>query len=560
MSALGFINNQPINRKIGGLVGMLLLLSAGSSFFGISKMRAIGEEMSSVQTEIIPLMELVNSVTISQLEKAVKIEKAMHLDGDGSRAQELGTEISALGQRIELNIKRGETALAGAKTGARSDDVYAVLEALEASLSNVASEHRAYQDSIDGLLGKLIEGRSLSSYETIGVIQAQEALEQNLRQLTVGVGELTTNAIALVKREEGAAIQAMILLGALSVVFGLLVSVLIARAITIPLRSAVAATEQLAEGDLTINFQSEATDETGQLLSAMGAMSSKISSLIRQISAATEHLSSATSDVLGVTTQTARNIETQTENLDQTSVAMNQMSLSAHDVAQHAASAASAAKQAESEAGKGRQIVDQAYASVISLSGDIENAKDSINRLHEETQNVDTILAVITSIADQTNLLALNASIEAARAGEQGRGFAVVADEVRSLANRTQKSTGDIQELINKLKNEAATSVAAMERGHSEAEVTVSLTQNAAQVLQTVTMAVDQITEMNLQIASASEEQTTVAEQVNAAISQINDSQKDNSAGAQQISIATAELAELSKQLRKQVSQFRVTS
>ena len=234
------------------------------------------------------------------------------------------------------------------------------------------------------------------------------------------------------------------------------------------------------------------------------------------------------------------------------------MSATVQEVAQSAALAEKSARQADTEASRGRCVVDQVSGSINSLATEIEDTQAVITRLDHETENVDSILDVITSIAEQTNLLALNTAIEAARAGEQGRGFAVVADEVRTLANRTQMSIAEIQQMTGRLKSQANTSVQAMKNGHAKTVVTVELSRQTEQSLTEISQAVTSINEMNVQIASAAEQQNAVTEQTNVSINRINLAAIENSAGAQQLATATEEIAQLSENLKQLVGNFKV--
>jgi len=191
------------------------------------------------------------------------------------------------------------------------------------------------------------------------------------------------------------------------------------------------------------------------------------------------------------------------------------------------------------------------------LASEVENAADVIDKLRQDSENIGTVLDVIKGIAEQTNLLALNAAIEAARAGEQGRGFAVVADEVRTLASRTQESTQEIQEMIERLQSRSSDAVNVMEQGRSRAEKTVDQAAMAGDSLDAITNSVASINEMNTLIAAASEEQSSVSEEINRNVVNINSLADDSVQGAQQTTSESEALAALAQRLQDLVSQFK---
>lgn len=231
---------------------------------------------------------------------------------------------------------------------------------------------------------------------------------------------------------------------------------------------------------------------------------------------------------------------------------------SIQEVATSAQETSVATAQAKEHALTGRGTINQASESINALANDFDNIKVTVGKLEAETENVNTILEVITNIADQTNLLALNAAIEAARAGEQGRGFAVVADEVRTLANRTQDSISEVQKTTSKLKNEAEFSTNAMEDGHKRTHSTALLSTEAVSYIEEIYSGMDTISNMNQQVASAAEEQSSVTENVNISITRVNDSAKENSTGVSMINQATEEILELSINLKSLINQFKI--
>jgi len=228
------------------------------------------------------------------------------------------------------------------------------------------------------------------------------------------------------------------------------------------------------------------------------------------------------------------------------------------EVANNAAQAATAADEANQRAGRGREVVEQVRHSIEILADKVRSGADAIKQVEQESDAIGQILDVIRGIAEQTNLLALNAAIEAARAGEQGRGFAVVADEVRTLASRTQESTSEIQAMIERLQSGTQQAVEVMEQGQTQANGSVELAQSANEVLQAITEAVHQISLMNTQIATASEEQSAVAEEINRSVISISEIAEATAEGAQRATGSSGRVAELANELKSLTAQFKL--
>ena len=244
--------------------------------------------------------------------------------------------------------------------------------------------------------------------------------------------------------------------------------------------------------------------------------------------------------------------------VDQVSAAATEMSAAVHEVARNAQNAADAARNAEQQSRQGAQVVSATINAIRQLAQEVENASDTIQTLEQETANIGAVLAVIKGIAEQTNLLALNAAIEAARAGEQGRGFAVVADEVRALAARTQDSTKDIQEMIERLQSGVQNAVKAMHAGGSQARDSVERAAGVDQALSDTGDSVQRINDMAAQIATACEEQGSVTEEIARNISDIRGLSNDAAQNSEQSTRASQHLSELASSLSLLVGRFRV--
>ncbi|WP_409525454.1 methyl-accepting chemotaxis protein [Nitrincola sp. MINF-07-Sa-05] len=551
-----------ISKKITVLITSLIFLLMLTAAFGIYKMNVIGQELKIIQTDNLPLIELVAHITEKQLEKAVLIERAMRVAGVTSSEQtvpELHRRVTELTRIIDDEIQDAEDILMAAKGRALGQKLKGEIEAIERAMLSVEQDIHSLEGVVERMMDRLEQGAEVSESDVVMLEQQQRSIEIHMEEILVSVEKMTEHTIEKVDHDEEIALKGMFWLSAFSIMIGALLGVLITRGITRPLARAVEASQRLASGDLTVKLEANSADETGQLLNAMHAMSERLLDMVSHIAAATEQLSGATNEVAAVTTQTARSIESQTEQLDQASVALNQMLSTVKLVSEHASEAATSTASADQQAKNGREIVSQVNISIQELASQIEHAQASITRLDAETNNVDRILAVITAIAEQTNLLALNAAIEAARAGTAGRGFAVVADEVRSLASKTQQSIITIQEMVGTLKSEARMCVDAMNEGYSKAGVTVKHAQQAESVLLEITGATDTISAMNVQIASTAEQQSAVTEQVSASVIQIHGAGAEISTGAQQVSVAAEELAQLSENLKRLVGQFKVS-
>jgi methyl-accepting chemotaxis protein len=244
--------------------------------------------------------------------------------------------------------------------------------------------------------------------------------------------------------------------------------------------------------------------------------------------------------------------------VDQVSTAATEMSSAVHEVARNAQNAADAARSAETQSRDGAQVVGATIHAIRQLAQEVESASATIQTLEQETANIGAVLAVIKGIAEQTNLLALNAAIEAARAGEQGRGFAVVADEVRALAARTQDSTKDIQQMIERLQTGVQNAVKAMHSGSEKARDSVERAAGVDGALSATGDSVARINDMAAQIATACEEQSAVTEEIARNISDIRDLSNEAAQTSEQSTQASARLSELSHGLEQLVGRFRV--
>ncbi|MBP5966806.1 methyl-accepting chemotaxis protein [Pseudomonas sp. NIBR-H-19] len=344
----------------------------------------------------------------------------------------------------------------------------------------------------------------------------------------------------------------------LALLVGVIAAVIITRQITRPLRETLAVVERIASGDLTQNVTITRRDELGVLQQGIARMGVTLRDLISGIRDGVTQIASAAEELSAVTEQTSAGVNSQKIETDQVATAMHEMTATVQEVARNAEEASQAAAAADGEAREGDKVVNEAITQIERLASEVARSTEAMRVLQQESDKIGSVMDVIKAVAEQTNLLALNAAIEAARAGEAGRGFAVVADEVRGLAQRTQKSTEEIEGLVAGLQNGTQQVSAVMNNSRALTDSSVALTRKAGTSLENITRTVSNIQSMNQQIAAAAEQQSAVAEEISRSIINVRDVSEQTAAASDETAKSSVELARLGGQLQQMVSHFRV--
>ncbi|OHC28541.1 MAG: chemotaxis protein [Pseudomonadales bacterium RIFCSPLOWO2_12_59_9] len=422
---------------------------------------------------------------------------------------------------------------------------------------STAASQQTLQD-----LGKVLEDKLIMADSMSGSWQDFFALISAEMDKTYQVNDDTLDFLntELATRLQRKGVETVLLVAALALVFlfiGYLYGGFYVSTRT-TLKSLGLVMGKVAAGDMTVSYRVQSRDELGELGDAFNDTVLKIHDLIERVGHTVTEVGRQADRVELVSGESNQAVSGQRNQIEQVATAMNEMSATAQEVARSAAAAVGSAQSVNDETVSGRVLVDAQVGSIQRLASGIEQSVGIINQLAADSASISQVLDVIKGIAEQTNLLALNAAIEAARAGEQGRGFAVVADEVRNLAKRTQQSAGEIEQMISQLQGGVAATVKAMSGSHQMADDSVSQSAKVQQALENILGAVGMIVDQNQQIATAAEEQTAVAQDIDQNIVEISQAGERTAEGASQTEQASRELSGLVSRLKQLIGAFRV--
>ncbi len=434
------------------------------------------------------------------------------------------------------------------------DEALAGLQELGKTIGSEDSDLAEADKALHSYRDAIGEFRSASDASVEQIAQMRQAGERVLQVSQQLFERQSSKRVA----ETGQARTLLAGASLLALLIGLSAAAMITAQITRPLQHTLSAAERIASGDLSQDIRVNRQDEMGQLQQSMQRMTLSLRELISHIRDGVTQIASAAEQLSAVTEQTSAGVNSQKVETDQVATAMNEMTATVQEVARNAEEASAAASAADRQAKEGESAVNDAVNQMDKLASEVGRSNEAVTHLKEESQKIGSVLDVIKAVAEQTNLLALNAAIEAARAGDAGRGFAVVADEVRGLAQRTQKSTEEIEALIAGLQNGTQQAANLMDSSRELTENTVELTRRAGRRLSAIAQSVSSIQAMNQQIATAAEEQTAVAEEINRSVINVRDISEQTSSASEETAASSVELARLGNELQMLVSRFRV--
>ncbi len=351
-----------------------------------------------------------------------------------------------------------------------------------------------------------------------------------------------------------------VIIAAVGVLLTLVLVNIAIRILMKPVHSLRDAMADIASGDadLSQRLAMESNDEFGQTAASFNAFITNVQSVVSDVQRGAIELSDAVGSLKQTAGASRKSVEGQQTEIDMVATAINEMSAAANEIAQNAQQTADASTRADHDAQQTQETVKASRDAVERLTSEIGAAADVVEHLGQDVTDINSILEVIQSVAEQTNLLALNAAIEAARAGDAGRGFAVVADEVRNLARRTHDSTEEINAMIDRLQKGAANAVNVMQASRAVSNVSMEKAQDAMDSLNRIAEAITSISNMTTQIATASEEQTSVSEELNASINRIADQGQEAAAAASENDVYSGKIDDIGRNLQRNVSRFKV--
>ncbi|WP_297841890.1 methyl-accepting chemotaxis protein [Pseudomonas sp.] len=521
----------------------IALLVIGLGVFALNRMTVIRQTATNMQFDVLPSVTFLGDVTENVLRLRV-------------------TSFRVLINREPDMLK---------ESTARIDDLVGKLQKALSSYSALpmspeeATLYKTFSATLDSYLRaqtQMLElSRNEKTEEARGIINSRmktdsDAMGDQLKQLIIINKSVSKHMLDVASDTYDTANILVVVVAVGAALLTVLLAWLLTRSIVIPLTRALRAAEDIAGGNLTKSILVDGKDEPARLLTALQVMQQNLRKTIEQISGSATQLASAAEELSVVTDEASRGLQQQNNEIEQAATAVNEMTAAVEEVARNAVSTSEASQQSNQTARIGRDRVVETVTAIQAMTTDVQTTTVLVEGLAAQGRDIGKVLDVIRSIAEQTNLLALNAAIEAARAGEAGRGFAVVADEVRALAHRTAQSTREIEQMVAGIQNGTGEAVQSMLLNTSRTQSTLELAHAAGVALEQITVAISQINERNLVIASASQEQAQVSREVDRNLVNIRDLATQSATGAHQTSAASNELSRLALDLSGMVARF----
>ncbi|MBW8191124.1 methyl-accepting chemotaxis protein [Neiella marina] len=555
-----------IKQRLMVYVALICSMQVIVAIIAFANLSRIESHVKGIAHRDIPAISNLTLITEHQLEQEVLFERAFRhaleigrQTNANERFQQAVNDFAGLNNTLRVELEQGELLLEQAMAGATSDAEKREFNAAFDGLKTIHHHHDTWIKHVDSVFS-LLRQQQFGEAEQVALTVEREAkqLTDEVETLLLQIEHFTEAAVLDIEQETASLEQTILSMGIVQTLIAIGLAWLLIRFIAGGLALADRAVRFLSEGNFAEPIDNQQAGEIGSLLKHMESMRLAVGDLLRAVANSTDEVSGAATALAHSNVSVQDNIQQQTEQTEQVAVAANEMAATAASIASNSSLTHQSTEQAARQSSESERINDQANDYTRQLISSLSSTADALVELDQNTDTIASVLDVIKSIAEQTNLLALNAAIEAARAGEQGRGFAVVADEVRHLAQRTQESTSEIETMIEQFKHGSQQAVSSMKQSQDLGEKTIEASEQASELMVDVNRAIAALNDMNMQVASAAEQQSAVVEELNQNIDAVKVAAENNTSEVSTVAATSEELSTTALNLNELVRAFKL--
>ena len=555
-----------IKQRIIAMVVLAVAVQVIATGIILTQLITIEHHIEAVANTDIPITKAVTVLTEHQLEQEIFFEQAFRfaltIDTEPNSSKHFSDAVEhfdSLNNKINSELNAIGNSIEQASKGAKEQVVVDEFVKLSNEIQQIKIQHKKWVEHVEEVFVELVN-KNFHHAEELSERVEQEALvlSKHVEDVLAEIERFTEEAV--IKIDEEAIALEFIALAAVvaSVLVNIVSAFLVIKAVQAGLKKAVNSLETIAHGDFDKHVATDEPGEVGQMLEHMEQMRGNICAILTKVNDSTNDVQQTAQVLEQANNLVQNNLENQFQQIDLVATAINELSSTAQEVAKNTTSTLELTEAASSSSEQSQQVNLQAMEQIRQLVESLSDSGEALTKLEKNSAQIESVLEVIKGIAEQTNLLALNAAIEAARAGEQGRGFAVVADEVRNLAQRTQESTTEIEQMIEQYRTGAHNAVVAMDHSRELSAKTIEFSERSNALMADVNEAISSVNDMSTQVATAAEEQHCVVEEINNNITQVNDASQENKLEIERAVEATSHLQSTSKELYEEMSEFKL--